>query len=107
MPDSSTMDLLREALALHRRGIVTEAAARYADVLRVDPANADAHDYLATMSCQNGHFAEGVELARQALTHNPRHASAHILLGRALSALRRGGWQFPPRDFAMWQHRCH
>ena len=88
MPDSSTMGLLREALALHRRGIVTEAAARYADVLRVDPANADAHYYLATMSCQNGHFAEGVELARQALTHNPRHASAHILLGRALSALR-------------------
>jgi protein O-GlcNAc transferase len=87
MSDSSTTDLLREALALHRRGIVTEAAARYAEVLRADPANADARYYLGTMSCQNGQFAEGAELARQALAHNPRHAPAHLLLGRALSAL--------------------
>jgi protein O-GlcNAc transferase len=87
MSDSSTIDLLREALALHRRGIVSEAAARYAEVLRADPGNADAHYYLGMMACQNGRFAEGAELARQALAHNPQHAQAHILLGRALSAL--------------------
>ena len=87
MAVSSTTDLLQEALALHRQGAVAEAAARYADVLRAEPGNADAHYYLGMMSCQHGRFAEGAKLARQALASDPRHARAHVLLGRALSAL--------------------
>jgi predicted O-linked N-acetylglucosamine transferase (SPINDLY family) len=82
-----TTELLQEALALHRRGAVAEAAVRYAEVLRVNPANADAHYYLATISCQQGRFAEGANLARRSLASDPRHARAHMLLGRALNAL--------------------
>ena len=83
----SPADLLQEALALHRSGAVAEAAARYAEVLRADPANADAHYYLGMMSCQDGRFAEGAQFGRKSLASNPRHAGAHVLLGRALNAL--------------------
>jgi protein O-GlcNAc transferase len=84
---AQTADLLAEALELHRRSAAAEAAARYAEVLRAEPGNADAHYYLAMIACQQGRFAEGVELARKALASNPRHAQAHVLLGRGLSEL--------------------
>jgi protein O-GlcNAc transferase len=87
MTGSPTSGLLQEGLALHRSGAIAEAAARYAEVLRVEPGNADAHYYLGMMSCQNGRFAEGAEYARKSLANDPRHAGAHVLLGRALSAL--------------------
>jgi predicted O-linked N-acetylglucosamine transferase (SPINDLY family) len=83
------MDLLEEALTMHRRGAIAEAAARYAEVLRADPGNADAQYYLAVISCRDGRFAEGAEFARKALVTDPQHARAHVLLGRALSELGR------------------
>jgi protein O-GlcNAc transferase len=89
MSVSPVSDLLQEGLALHRRGAVDEAAARYADVLRADPANADALYYLALISCQHGHFEEGAELARKSLASDPQQARSHVILGRALHALGR------------------
>jgi predicted O-linked N-acetylglucosamine transferase (SPINDLY family) len=89
MSVSPVSDLLQEGLALHRRGAVDEAAARYADVLRVDPANADALYYLALISCQHGGFEEGAELARKSLASDPKQARSHVILGRALHALGR------------------
>src|SRR6202049_206197 len=83
----SASDLLQQGLALHRRGAVDEAAARYAEVLRADPANADALYYLALISCQYGRFAEGAELARKSLDSDPKQARSHVILGRALHAL--------------------
>jgi protein O-GlcNAc transferase len=91
MSVSTSSDLLQEGLVLHRRGAVAEAAARYAEVLRIEPGNADAHYYLGMMSCQNGQFAEGAEYARQSLAREPRHTRAYVLLGRALSALGQRG----------------
>ena len=87
MAVSQTTDLLQEALALHRRGALAEAAARYAEVLRADPGHADAYCYLGMIACQHGRFAEGAERARQSLAHDPHNARAHVLLGRALAAL--------------------
>src|SRR5580693_7570924 len=87
MSVSPVNDLLQEGLALHRRGAVDEAAARYADVLRIDPAHADALYYLALISCQHGRFAEGAELARKSLDSDPKQAHSHVILGRALHAL--------------------
>lgn len=87
MAVSQATDMLQEALALHRRGALAEAAARYAEVLRADPGNADAHCYLGMIACQHGRFAEGAERARQSLAHDPHSARAHLLLGRALAAL--------------------
>jgi protein O-GlcNAc transferase len=87
MSISPASDLLQEGLALHRRGAIGEAAARYAEVLRADPANADALYYLALISCQHGRFAEGAELARKSLASDPKQARSHVILGRALHAL--------------------
>jgi protein O-GlcNAc transferase len=87
MSVSPASDLLQEGLALHRRGAVDEAAARYRDVLRADPANADALYYLALISCQHGRFEEGAELARKSLAGDPQQARSHVILGRALHAL--------------------
>ena len=87
MSVSPASDLLQEGLALHRRGAVDEAAARYAEVLRADPANADALYYLALISCQHGRFEEGAELARKSLDSDPKQARSHVILGRALHAL--------------------
>jgi predicted O-linked N-acetylglucosamine transferase (SPINDLY family) len=87
MAVSQATDLLQEALALHRRGALAEAAARYIAVLRADPGNAEAHCYLGMIDCQHGRFAEGAERARQALARDPQNARAHMLLGRALAAL--------------------
>jgi predicted O-linked N-acetylglucosamine transferase (SPINDLY family) len=87
MDVSQPTDLLQQALALHRRGAFAEAATCYAEVLRADPGNADAHCYLGMIACQHGRFAEGAERGRQALSHDPRNARAHMLLGRALGFL--------------------
>ena len=87
MSVSPASDLLQEGLALHRRGAVDEAAARYAEVLRTDPANADALYYLALISCQHGRFEEGAALARKSLASDPNQARSHVILGRALHAL--------------------
>jgi len=89
MSVSPASDLLQEGLALHRRGAVDQAAARYAEVLRADPANADALYYLALISCQHGRFAEGAELARKSLASDPKQARSHVILGRAWHALGR------------------
>jgi predicted O-linked N-acetylglucosamine transferase (SPINDLY family) len=89
MSVSPASDLLQQGLALHRRGAVDEAAARYAEVLRADPANADALYYLALISCQHGRFEEGAELARKSLASEPKQARGHVILGRALHALGR------------------
>jgi len=89
MSVSPASDLLQEGLALHRRGAVDEAAARYAEVLLADPANADALYYLALISCQHGRFEEGAELARKSLDSDPKQARSHVILGRALHALGR------------------
>src|SRR6202023_1966305 len=80
-------DLLQEGLALHRRGAVDEAAARYHDRMRIEPANADALYYLAVISCQQACFAEGAGLARKSLDSDPKQARSHVILGRALHAL--------------------
>ncbi len=90
MAISLTRDLLREALNLHRRGDSAGAAAGYANVLRLDPGNADAPYYLGLMSCHHGRFAEGADYARRAITNDPEHARGFVLLGRALTALKRG-----------------
>jgi protein O-GlcNAc transferase len=87
MSAPSTGELLQEGLTLHRRGAVNEAAVRYHDVLRIDPANADALYYLALISCQHGRFEEGAGLARKSLASDPKQARSHVILGRAMHAL--------------------
>jgi protein O-GlcNAc transferase len=87
MTVSTPSGLLQAGLALHRLGAIAEAAARYAEVLLIEPGNADACFYLGMIACQDNKFSEGADYARQSLTRDPYHARAHVLLGRALEAL--------------------
>ena len=90
MMDSATGALLADAIRLHRQGALSEAVERYAQVLRNDPASADALYALAQIGCQEGRFSDGVELARRVLAIDPRRARAHNLLGMALARLGQG-----------------
>jgi thioredoxin-like negative regulator of GroEL len=59
--DSTTAELLADAVRLHRQGMLAEATERYAQVLRNEPANADVLYASAQISCQQGRLAEGVD----------------------------------------------
>jgi tetratricopeptide (TPR) repeat protein len=80
---------MQEATALHRRGELGAAAARYQQVLALEKKNLDAHYFLASIHCQQGRLAEGIELARRALKIEPKFAPAHDLIGVAQQQLGR------------------
>src|SRR5262245_28477625 len=81
--------LVQEGLALHRRGALADAMARYRQVLQSEPAHADALYYLASAHCAQDQFSQGLDLARRAIAANPGDQRAHNLLGRALNRLGR------------------
>src|SRR5262245_56970380 len=81
--------LLEEGARLQQQGALAEAADRYTQVLRFEPANADALYKMAQVSCQQEHFEAGIRFAQQALAVEPRWARAHLLLGMASARLGR------------------
>ncbi len=80
---------MQEATSLHRQGQLSEAAARYEQVLGEDRRNVDALFLLATVHCQQGRLTDGIELARKAIKIDPKYASAHNLIGLAQQKLGR------------------
>jgi tetratricopeptide (TPR) repeat protein len=76
-------DLIQQGLFHHHRGELDLAMQRYSDVLRVDPANAEALYYVAVIACQEEQFKQGIELAEKALAAGPPQARVHNLLGKA------------------------
>jgi tetratricopeptide (TPR) repeat protein len=77
---------LQDAIALHQRGAIPEAASRYAEVLRQEPRNLAAMFYLALASGDLGRFDDAVKLFRKVLKAAPSHVGAMIHLGSALQA---------------------
>jgi tetratricopeptide (TPR) repeat protein len=84
-----TSALLREAISLHERGAIDEAAVRYARVLTLEPTNVDALFYAGLAHCQQGNFAQAVTALERAVTLAPANAAVHNLLGLALKNLGR------------------
>lgn len=82
---------LQQALALHRRGDLDGAIARYDEILRADPRNVDALHHVAMARCQRGQFAEGIEAISRAIALAPERAAAHNLLGMALTRVGQPG----------------
>ncbi len=84
MTDAPTAaTLLQQGLFHHRQGQLSLAMERYVDVLRADPANADALYYVAVVACQEGQYQQGMELAQRAIAIGPPTARVHNLLGQA------------------------
>src|SRR5690349_6863165 len=81
--------LLKEAVALHQAGKLDDAAARYAQVLALAPAQFDALHLLGVVNRQQGDAALAVERISAALRINPAQATAHCNLGAALQDLGR------------------
>src|SRR5258708_21262417 len=81
--------LLQDGLDMHRRGAVTDAAARYSQILKFEPKNVDALCLLGVAYGELGRSAEAVKLLRKAIKAAPKHAAAHNLLGVALKQLGR------------------
>jgi tetratricopeptide (TPR) repeat protein len=82
--------MLEEGLRLQRLGSPDKAVALFQQVLRSDPASAEAHYCLAVSACQAGDFARGIEFARRAFALEQRHFKAANLLGKALQRIGRG-----------------
>ena len=81
--------LLQDALAMHRRGAVAEAAARYAQILKLEPKNVDALSLLGLAYGQLKHPADALDPLRKAIKIAPKHAAAHVFLGGVLKDLGR------------------
>jgi tetratricopeptide (TPR) repeat protein len=81
--NTSSSRLLLEAIGLHERGAVGEAAARYSAILGREPKNIDAMFFLGVACGQQGRFDESIKLLRKVTRMAPRHARAHMFLGVA------------------------
>ncbi len=81
--------VMQDATSLHRQGRLSEAAARYEQVIASERKNVDAIYLLATIHCQQGRLTDGIDLARKALKIEPRYAAAHNLIGMAQQQLGR------------------
>ena len=81
--------LLRQAIARHRAGDVSQAVAVYQRLLAADPRNPDALHMLGVALAQRGALTEAVPLMRAAAQLCLASAMMHLNLGNALSALER------------------
>jgi tetratricopeptide (TPR) repeat protein len=77
-------ETMQAAIALHQRGVLTEAEKLYASVLESVPRHFDALHLLGVLMQQRGENAEGLRLIDAALEINSRSADALANRGKAL-----------------------
>lgn len=85
---SQAQTLLSHGLGMHQRGLLTQAASCYEEVLRIQPRNFDALHLLGAIAAQTNDFPLSVKLISQAIEINPTIALAHYNLGVALNNLK-------------------
>jgi predicted O-linked N-acetylglucosamine transferase (SPINDLY family) len=82
--NSTSQQLLEEALAAQRRGSIGDAKRLYASVLRVDPTNAAAFGNLAIIAAQQGDLAGAERLIRKEIELKPNYPAGYNNLGSVL-----------------------
>jgi len=102
---------LHEAIELHQRGRLAEAESIYLELLRAEPADADALHYLGVLRMALGARDHAVELLKRSLTLAPRNADAWNNFGNILLAIKDlagaevaydNATQFKPDFVAAW-----
>ena len=78
---------LKDAIAAHKAGQLSDAESAYRRVLEVRPTDPDALNFLGMLRCQSGDAAQGVELLRRAVEADPKNPHAWLNLGNVLVIL--------------------
>ena len=99
--DAASGAHLAEAIALHQRGRLEEAASRYAAILEAEPAHFAAMHLLGVVRHQQGRHLDSVDLISAALRIDPDDAAAHANLGLALRQLGRADEALASHDRAL------
>lgn len=87
---STTIQLINEAVGLHRAGELDDAARIYRGVLLQEPANSDALNLLGVIERQCENYDSAITLLLQAVAHgtdNPNLADFHNNLGECYRAV--------------------
>lgn len=85
METDKLIALLQHGVAMHRNGRTVEAAAAYAEALRISPGNPDALNLLGVAKSALGLASEAAALIRQAIAASPSTAAYHVNLGKTLA----------------------
>lgn len=101
MEEAQTAALLKEAVAAHQGGRLSEAQTGYKQVLALAPRQFDALHLLGVLKRQQGDAAQAVELITAALAVKPAQAAAHCNLGAALQDLGRSDEALASYDRAL------
>jgi predicted TPR repeat methyltransferase len=80
--------MLLKAIKAHQAGELGTARAVYERILRRNPGDADALNFLGMLECQQGNLKKGVQLLRNSLREAPANPHAWINLGNALAQIR-------------------
>jgi protein O-GlcNAc transferase len=83
-----TSELFARALAHHQNGLLGEAEAIYAQVLRLEPENADALHFSGLIAHQQGRSEVAVDLMLRAIEREPGRATFFVNLGQVFEAMR-------------------
>ncbi|MBI2949588.1 MAG: tetratricopeptide repeat protein, partial [Verrucomicrobia bacterium] len=85
----TSMDVLQEALTLHKQGNLEEAGQRYRAVLDADPNQPSALHLMGLLAVQQEKPEEALDWLGKALAVNPRSPVCHSDLGLVLCGLER------------------
>ena len=82
-------DLLKQAVEFHQRGLFDKAETIYRKIVSRFPDHFHALHFLGLLQAQKGNFGDAIHLIGQALTVNPKDASAHFNMGNAFLGLKK------------------
>jgi tetratricopeptide (TPR) repeat protein len=82
-------EIFQQAIALHRRGLLTQAAAHYQNILQCRPEHFDALHMLGVIEYQSGRYEPAMRLIEQAIALQPQQAAPYGNLALVLQALKR------------------
>lgn len=83
----TTSKSIQRAIDAHKGGRFAEAESAYRRVLRTNPGDPDALNFLGMLQCQTGHPAEAAALLRRAVEADPKNPHAWVNLGNVLVVL--------------------